>query len=103
MIPGKEDWTLIFSKDANAWGSFFYEESNDALRVPVKTHPHEYREYLTYEFTNRKLAEATADLQWEDLAVSWNIQVPNVNDIYISHMRQELTNSTGFNYMAYLN
>ena len=33
-----------------AWGSFFYEESEDALRVAVKPHKHDYREWLTYEF-----------------------------------------------------
>jgi tetratricopeptide (TPR) repeat protein len=103
MIPGKDEWTLIFSKDSRAWGSFFYEEANDALRVAVKAHPHEYREYLTYEFMSRKPEEATAELQWEELAVGWNIKVPNANDIYISNIRQQLTNSTGFSYLAYLN
>jgi hypothetical protein len=103
MIPGKEEWTLIFSKDSDAWGSFFYEESHDALRVTVKPHKHEYREYLTYEFTTRKSDEATAELQWEDLAVGWTVKVPDINEIYISHLKHELTNSTGFNYQAYLN
>ena len=102
MIPGKEEWTLIFSKDSRAWGSFFYEEGADALRVTVKPHQHEYREYLTYEFTTRKPEEATAELQWEELAVGWSVKVPHINDLYISQLRQELTNSTGFNYQAYL-
>ena len=48
--PGEEEWTLIFSKNADAWGSFFYDEAEDALRVTVKPHKHDYREYLTYEF-----------------------------------------------------
>src|SRR5579872_3364630 len=41
MIPGQEEWVLIFSKDANAWGSFYYEDAHDALRVTVKPHKHE--------------------------------------------------------------
>ncbi len=103
MIPGPEDWTIVFSKDSNAWGSFFYEESADALRVNVKPHKHDYREYLTYEFSSRKPEEATAELQWEDLAVPWTVKVPNVNDIYVSHLKQELTSMTGFSYQAYVN
>ena len=103
MIPGQEEWTIIFSKDSNAWGSFFYEESADALRVKVKPHKHEFREYLTYEFTSRKPEEATAELQWEELAVPWTVKVPNVNDIYVSHLKQELTSMTGFSYQAYVN
>lgn len=75
MIPGKQHWTLIFSKNADSWGSFWYDESADALRVVVTPHVHEYRKYLTYEFPVRKPAEAVAELQWEDLAVSCNIQV----------------------------
>src|SRR5579872_3752020 len=50
MIPGQDEWTVILSKNTNAWGSFFYEESEDALRVQVKPHKHDYQEYLTYEF-----------------------------------------------------
>lgn len=103
MIPGPEEWTLVFSKNSNSWGSFFYDESADALRVKVKPHKHDYREYLTYEFTSRKPEEATAELQWEELAVGWTVMVPDINEIYVSRLKQELTNATGFNYAAYQN
>jgi hypothetical protein len=96
MIPGPEEWTIIFSKNASAWGSFFYDQSQDALRVTVKPHKNEYREWLTYEFPVRKPSEATAELQWEELAVPWTIQVPNVDEIYFSRLQQELTGVSGF-------
>ena len=60
MIAGPEEWTLIFSKDSNAWGSFYYDAAADVMRVAVKPHKHEYREYLTYEFPVRKPAETVA-------------------------------------------
>jgi tetratricopeptide (TPR) repeat protein len=101
MIPGKEEWIIVFSKNSNAWGSFSYDESADALRITVKPHRHEYREYLTYEFPVRKPAEALAELQWEDLAVPWIIRVANVADIYISRLRQELTSVPGFNWQGF--
>src|SRR5215813_6227467 len=50
MIAGPEEWTIIFSRNADSWGSFFYDPEQDALRVKVKPHKHEYREWLTYEF-----------------------------------------------------
>jgi len=103
MIPGADEWTIIFSKDSSAWGSFFYDEHADALRVKVKPHKSDYREYLTYEFTSRKPDNAIAELQWEDLAVGWTVKAPNVNDIYISHLQQELKSATGFSYQAYMN
>ncbi len=102
MIPGEETWTVVFSKDAGAWGSFFYDASHDALRVTVKPHKNDYREWLTYAFTVRRPEEATVELQWEDLAVPWNIKVPNISDIYISRLREELTTVPGFSYQGYL-
>jgi len=101
LIPGQEEWTVIFSKNSSAWGSFFYDEGQDALRVKVKPAKHEYREWLTYEFTTRRPAEATAELQWEELAVPFNVKVDNVNEIYVTKLRQELTGAAGFNPPAY--
>jgi hypothetical protein len=103
MIPGPEEWTIIFSKNSSAWGSFFYEESDDALRVTVKPHKHEYREWLTYEFTTRRPSEATAELQWEELAVPWTVRVKNPNEIYTSRLRHELNSVPGFTYQGYVN
>lgn len=102
MIASPEEWTLIFSQDNAVWGSFFYEESRDALRVKVKPHKHEYREYLVYDFVTRKPEEATVELQWEDLAVGWNIKVTDANPIYLSRIRAELHNSTGFTWQAWV-
>ena len=101
MIPGPDEWALILSKNSTAWGSFFYDQSEDALRVAVHPKKHEYREWLTYEFTSRKPDEATAELQWEELAVPWTIKVPNINDIYLTKLRHELTTVPGFTYQAY--
>jgi hypothetical protein len=101
LIAGQDEWTVIFSKNSSAWGSFFYDDSQDALRVKVKPAKHEYREWLSYEFTARRPAEATAELQWEELAVPFNIKVDNINEIYVTKLRQELTGGGGFNPQAY--
>ena len=101
MIAGPEEWTVIFNKNSSAWGSFFYEDSDDALRVTVKPKKHDYREWLTYEFTTRRPEEATAEMQWEDLAVGWNIRVKNANEIYLASLRRELTGAQGFDSGAY--
>ncbi len=102
FVVEPNEWTLILSKDAGAWGSFFYNEANDVLRAKLKPGKHEYREYLTYEFPVRKETEARAELQWEDLAVGFKIQVEKPEQIYLSRVRQELTSSTGFDNDAWL-
>lgn len=102
-IVDPNEWTLIFSKNSTSWGSFFYDATEDALRVKVKPQKHEYREYLTYEFLDRKPDSATASLQWEDLSVSFNIKVTGATEIYLSRLRQELRTDVGFQYLAWTN
>lgn len=102
MIPGQEEWTVIFSKDADAWGSFYYEAEHDALRVTVKPHKHEYREWLTYEFPTRRGDETVAELQWEELALPFSVKVPNIDDLYLSKMKENLTNMPGFGWRGWV-
>ncbi len=101
MLPGQNEWTVIFSKNADIWGSFYYDDSEDALRVKTVAKKHDYREWLTYEFTERRPADATLELQWEDLAVPLSIKVENINDIYVSKLRNDLKNMAGFDYRGW--
>ncbi len=96
MIPGETDWTIIFSKNSTSWGSFFYDPANDALRVTVKPQEAEFTEWLTYEFTDRDPDHATVELKWEDLSIPFNINVPNINDLFLAQMKEDLKSSPGF-------
>ena len=74
MVPGQEDWWIIFSNNTTAWGSFFYVPSDDALRVQVKAKAcDEFNEFLTYDFIDRLQNSATARLKWEKLQVPFKI------------------------------
>jgi hypothetical protein len=95
-LPGESEWTIIFSKDSTSWGSFFYREADDALRVTVKPTKSEYREWLTFEFVDRQPDRATVRLAWEDLAVPFTVSVPNINELYFARIDQELHNDNGF-------
>lgn len=101
LIPTANEWTLIFSKDAGSWGSFWYEPSHDALRVSVKPEKSEYHEWLTYEFPERELDKATAALKWEDLAVPFHVAVPNINELYAKKMGEELHGALGSNWQTW--
>ncbi len=98
MIPGQDEWTVIFSKDASNWGSFWYDPKDDALRVKTKADKSEYHEWLTYEFTEREPAKATLALKWEELQVPLSISVDNVNELWVDGLRTELRGSAGFNW-----
>ena len=101
MVPGQDEWTIIFSKNSTSWGSFFYDPKDDALRVKVKPAKSEYHEYLTFEFPERKLDQATALMRWEDLQVPFTISVDNIASLYLDKIRNELKNSQGFSWMNY--
>ena len=103
MIPGKTDWTVIFSHAHQSWGSFSYDPKEDALRVQTKSAKNEYREWLTYEFTTREPTSATLALEWEDLKVPVTIAVENAPAVYAAQMKQELRGPTGFDWHALQN
>jgi hypothetical protein len=98
MIPGQDAWTIIFSKDASSWGSFWYDPKNDALRVQTKAGKSDYHEWLTYEFTERDPAKATAVLKWEELQVPFHIAVDDVNALWVADIRRDLRQWSGFSW-----
>lgn len=98
LIADPKEWTAIFSKNSTSWGSFFYNAAEDQLRVKVKPEKAGYHEWLTYEFTERQPDRATVAMQWEDLAVPIHITVPNLTDVYMTGMRNDLRNSPGFSW-----
>jgi tetratricopeptide (TPR) repeat protein len=99
MIPGAEEWVIIFSNTSTAWGSFSYFPSEDALRVTVKPAPCEFNEFLTYEFADRQQNSATARLKWEKLSVPFKIAVSNGDELYVKKVREEMVSQRGFNWL----
>ena len=89
MIPGEGEWTLIFSKMADAWGSFTYDEKEDALRVTVKPQASDPHDALTYDFDDLKEDSAVATLRWEKMAVPFKIEV-NVKDVVAASLHKQL-------------
>jgi len=88
-------WYWIFSNH-QGWGSFQYDPKNDALRVPVTPEDGPFTEFLTYGFDERHPDSAVAFLQWEKKRIPFKIEVANVNELYVSKMRQELESWAGF-------
>ena len=101
MLAGESEWTIIFSKNSSSWGSFSYDQAEDALRVTVKPEKAPYREWLTYDFTDRRPDRATVALLWEELRVPFTITVPDPAGLYIDNMRLELRNAAGFRWQSW--
>ncbi len=101
MLAGEREWTIIFSRNASSWGSFTYDQTEDALRVTVTPAKAPYREWLTYDFIDRKPDRATVALLWEELRVPFTITVDDMPTLYIDNMRRELRNFPGFRWQEW--
>jgi tetratricopeptide (TPR) repeat protein len=67
---------IIFSKKSDAWGSFFYDEKDDVLRVKVKPQPIDVSvENLKYEFSAQTPNSAVISLSWEKLSIPFKVEV----------------------------
>jgi hypothetical protein len=88
MIPGENEWTVIFSKDSRAWGSFSYKQEDDALRVKVKAQPAEMHDALAYDFDQVKPDSTVITMSWEKVAVPFKVHV-NVNDLVTASIHEQ--------------
>jgi hypothetical protein len=75
MIPAKGDWTVIFSKNATSWGSYSYQENEDALRVKTQPKPSPFQEWLNYQVDLTGPGAAVVSLRWEKLEIPFRVEV----------------------------
>ncbi len=99
-IPAEDEWTLIFSKDIDSWGSFFYDENNDALRVNVKPSKGENTEWLSYDFVNQTDISADIRLRWEQKEIAFTVG-SDVHAVTMANIEKQLHGLDGFNPKSY--
>jgi hypothetical protein len=93
--------TLIFSKNSSSWGSFFYNDKEDALRVKVKPVAADKSvEWLKYEFTGETENAVTIALTWEKLIIPFKVEVDYINN-QLASFRRELRSDKGFTWNAW--
>jgi hypothetical protein len=69
-IPGENEWTIIFNKQANQWGAYEYKQGEDALRVTVKpTKAPSTTERMTFAQQGENIA-----LMWGDTQVNFSVK-----------------------------
>jgi hypothetical protein len=104
MIPGKDDWTVVFNKDDGQWGSFTYDAKKDALRVKTKpTVTADNQELLRYDIDAVTENSAVVTLRWEKVAVPFTVQVKDVVATTMSRLRQYVANAKPDDWQAPLN
>ena len=100
MIPGENEWTVIFSKSSASWGQYTYTPAEDALRVTVKPQPSDFHEALTYDFDDLKPDSTLVNMRWEKLAVPFRVQV-NLGEIMPASLKQQLRGGTRWDWQSW--
>jgi hypothetical protein len=84
-IPGPDQWTVIFNKDAGQWGSFHYDQAKDALRVTIKPEKAAHSaEWLEFHFPKISTDAATLMLRWADVAIPIHIDANTTANVMAS-------------------
>jgi tetratricopeptide (TPR) repeat protein len=100
MLPTADSWTIIFSKNSTSWGSFTYDEKEDALRVTVKPQPSDLHNALTYDFDDLAADSAVVTLRWEKLAVPFKVSV-NVGAVMQASLDKQLRGLAQYTWMGW--
>ncbi|ERM83253.1 hypothetical protein P872_16375 [Rhodonellum psychrophilum GCM71 = DSM 17998] len=86
-IPGKNDWTIIFSKNTKLWGSVGYNQEEDVFRFKVKPGK-TGNKYETMEITFVDMTDTGASLsiKWENTRVKFRIET-EVDEIVMAEIK----------------
>ncbi|MEM7353528.1 MAG: DUF2911 domain-containing protein, partial [Acidobacteriota bacterium] len=100
MLPGEDEWQIIFSKNHTSWGSFSYDEAEDALRVTVTPEKGSFQEALEYRFVDLTPDGGVIVMHWEELGVPFEIEV-DTHELVVAKMRNDLRHLPGFDWQGW--
>jgi hypothetical protein len=100
-LPTAKDWTMMFSTMSLAWGSFTYDQKEDAARITVTPRATASSvERLLYRFDDPTDTKATLVLAWEKLEVPIAIEAETPK-VVMASIRQQLRGPAGFAWQGY--
>ena len=88
MIPGTGNWSVIFSNEAGAWGSFSYDQKEDAARVTAKPEAAEFQERLGFSFDDPGRDSVVLAMRWEKVRVPIEIKIDLARTVLDNYMAQ---------------
>src|SRR5271165_4510130 len=102
MIPNEDQWTIIFSKMHTAWGSFSYDQAEDALRVTVKPGTADLHNALAYDFDQLEPDSTVVTMSWDKVAVPFKVAV-NLNQTVEASLHNQLRGLSQYTWDAWDN
>lgn len=101
-IPGEKEWTLIFNRQADQWGSYSYDASKDAARVKVAPIAGAPQEWMQFRIEDPSLDSARVVLAWENLQVPFTVKnATDTNTKVLSMLRDSIANAKPGDWQTY--
>lgn len=89
-IPGDNEWTIIFNKTWNQWGSYSYDEKQDALRVTAKPVAADMMETMSISIEDVTENSARIVIGWEKIRVPFTVDIGDVNKRLVTKARRQV-------------
>ena len=89
-IPGASEWTVIFNKNWGQWGSYSYEEKDDALRVTTKPATSEMKETMQISIEDVSENKANIVVSWEKVRVPFTLDIGDVTQRSIAKANRQI-------------
>lgn len=88
---------LIFNKNTNEWGSYFYNASMDVMRVTANQQNDikESKERLEYTFSKQTNNAIEVALEWEHWRIPFKVEV-DITATTLAYIRSQMSGAAGF-------
>lgn len=91
--------TFILSENTSSWGSFFYNEKEDALRADITTEEIPMTETLTYDFVQTGKNSTILVLDWEKKRFPLEISF-DTDQIVLAQAEDQMRGVAGFGWQG---
>jgi len=99
-IPGANEWTIIFNKNAAQWGAYAYDEKQDVLRFTVKPFKLDRKvETLTIQFADMTPESGLFQVLWENTGVAFHIKA-DVDERIMANIQEAMKGEKKPYYMS---
>ncbi|MEZ5425857.1 MAG: DUF2911 domain-containing protein [Pyrinomonadaceae bacterium] len=92
-IPEKDQWTIIFNKTWDQWGSFNYKADDDQLRVTVKPMASDFKETMTIGVENVDKTTADVVISWEKMRVPFKVDIGDLPGRILADARRQMVSN----------
>ena len=89
-IPNGNEWTIIFNKTWNQWGSYNYDQKEDALRITAKAIAGDMNETMTIGIDDVMENTAVIKIHWEKIKVPFTLDIGDVNKRAVARAQRQI-------------